>query len=179
MSKVKTGQFKVRILFIGPCNVGKSKIANFLADMSLELPEDVRATDSLRILEYDLSDIDVNNQKANIDVQLWDTSGKESTSAYWPILRKYADGIVFVSSGADENGVKGMDYMYNYFITQQNFSLRACLVCSLTNPESNTTKLPSMFTKISQINVNLEANSQKFRQEFTKFVISVINTMEY
>lgn len=45
--------------------------------MSLELPEDVRATDSLRILEYDLSDIDVNNQKANIDVQLWDTSGKE------------------------------------------------------------------------------------------------------
>ncbi|XP_017771397.1 PREDICTED: intraflagellar transport protein 22 homolog [Nicrophorus vespilloides] len=174
---MKSNQLNVKILIIGTRNAGKSSIANFLADMSLEVPDSMRPTDSLRILEYDLHDVDVNGTKSNVDVQLWDTSGNEKCVSFWPFWRKNADGVVFAYSNEDEDYGKKLDYMHNYFVSQQGLSLRACLVCTLNSPADNSAKLPQVFNKISQINVNLENNAEKFRQEFAKYIVSVANNL--
>lgn len=35
----------------------------------------------------------------------------------------------------------------------------------------------SVFSKVSQISVNLENQGEKFKQEFSKYIVSVVNAM--
>lgn len=56
---------------------GKTKIANFLADLSYELPDNMRPTKTLRIVEFDVNNADVDGVKCDVDVQLWDTTGND------------------------------------------------------------------------------------------------------
>lgn len=68
---------------------GKTKIANFLADLNYELPEDLRPTKTLRIVEFDVNNADVDGVKCDIDVQLWDTSGNDMyVTRIWLIPRQ-------------------------------------------------------------------------------------------
>jgi len=97
-------------------------------------------------------------------------------SSYWPVFRKNCDGVVFVYSQEDDFGVRKLDLMYNYFVTQPNLSPRACLVCAMHSDEVNA-KLSSTFSKVSQVTVNLDTQGEKFKQEFTKYIISVVNTI--
>lgn len=45
--------------------------------MTGDLPENLRATIGLRIVEYDLNNVQINGQNESVDVQIWDTSGDE------------------------------------------------------------------------------------------------------
>lgn len=56
---------------------GKTRLANFLCDIPNDLPEEMQPTKALRIVEYDLSNIDIDGCESNVDIQLWDTSGDE------------------------------------------------------------------------------------------------------
>lgn len=53
------------------------------------------------------------------------------------MFRKNTDGVVFVYSQEDDFGVRKLDLMYNYFVTQPNLSPRACLVCAMHSEEVN------------------------------------------
>ncbi|KAB0792944.1 hypothetical protein PPYR_12564 [Photinus pyralis] len=167
---------KVKVLLIGPVNSGKSRFANFLCDLDASLPEDIRPTQGLRILEYEIADVEIGGHKCEVDVQLWDASGDEMYSSYWPVFRKNTDGVVFVYSQEDDYGVRKLDLMYNYFVTQPNLSPRACLACAMQSDEVFA-KLSSTFSKVSKIVVNLDAQGEKVKQDFTKYVTSVVNTM--
>ena len=53
---------------------GKTTIANFLAEAT-EIPYDYRPTQGVRILEFEINDIEVNNERISRDLELWDCSG--------------------------------------------------------------------------------------------------------
>ncbi|XP_022916785.1 intraflagellar transport protein 22 homolog [Onthophagus taurus] len=173
---MKNQSYKAKILFIGPPKSGKTKLTNFLADQILQIPDDFDIIEPLRIVEYDLYDIQIDGNLSNVDVQIWDASGDDKFVPYWAVFRKNIDGIVFVYNEEDDIGAKKLDYMYNYFVSQPNRSLRTCLVCCVENEEKNV-KLPQIFSKISQITINLEAPTDKIKQDFTKFIITVVNTV--
>ncbi|KAI4464672.1 drab5-related [Holotrichia oblita] len=143
--------------FAAPFGIGgKTLLANYLADLNINLPEDLKPTKGLRIVEYDLNNIMINGENSNVDVQIWDASGDENQE--------------------DELGVRKLDYMYNYFVSQPNRSLKSCLVCCV-QAEENNARLSSVFSKMSQIAVNLENQGEKFKQDFSKYVVSVVSTM--
>lgn len=48
---------------------------------------------------------------------------------------------MFVYAQDDDVGVRKLDSMYNYFVTQRNFNHRACLVCTMLGEENSTTRL--------------------------------------
>ncbi|KAK4873806.1 hypothetical protein RN001_013166 [Aquatica leii] len=169
-------QHKVRILLIGPVNSGKSKLANFLCDLDLALPDSIKSTKGLRILEFEIPDVEISGSKTDVDVELWDASGDDMYSSYWPVFRKHTDGVVFVYSQEDDYGVRKLDLMYNYFVTQPNLSPRACLACAMQSDEVYA-KLSSTFSKVSKIVVNLDAQGEKAKQDFNKYILSVINTI--
>ncbi|KAK9732152.1 hypothetical protein QE152_g13011 [Popillia japonica] len=168
--------YKTKILFIGPTKGGKTLLANYLADLNINLPEDLKPTKGLRIVEYDLNNILINGENSNVDVQIWDASGDEKYNSFWCVFRKNIDGVVFIYSQEDELGVRKLDYMYNYFVSQPNRSLKSCLVCCV-QAEENNARLSSVFSKMSQIGVNLENQGEKFKQDFSKYVVSVVSTM--
>lgn len=61
-------------------------------------------------------------------------------SSYWPVYRKYTDGVVFVYSQNDNAGIKKLDYIYNFFVNKPNLSPRNCLLCAVA-PTINNFKL--------------------------------------
>ncbi|XP_018333021.1 intraflagellar transport protein 22 homolog [Agrilus planipennis] len=168
--------YKVRITLVGPSKSGKSKLANYIADINCKLPEELHPTKGLRILEYDINNVKIRNEKSTVDVQLWDTSGNDEYSQFWPVFSANTDGLVFIHSN-DENAPKKLDLLYNYFVNQKNISPRVCLVCSFSSEEIKY-NLSSKFSKIAQINVDLEGEGEKFKQEFQKYVLSVVNNLD-
>lgn len=46
----------------------------------------------------------------------------------WPAIKKNVNGVVFVYSPSDTNGARKLDLYYNYFVNQQGFSPRQCIV---------------------------------------------------
>lgn len=52
-------------------------MANYLANLIGDLPENLQPTIGLRIVEYELNNVQINDNNENIDVQIWDTSGDE------------------------------------------------------------------------------------------------------
>ena len=63
---------------------GKTVLANFISD-STENPitEQYRPTHVVRILEFESSNLNVNNRFAKADVELWDASGNHSFEPSW------------------------------------------------------------------------------------------------
>lgn len=118
---------------------------------------------------------------------------------YWAVYRQFANGIVFVYSHDNDSDIEKLEMMYNYFINSRNFDHRACLVCSLSDTGVNK-RLKSKFlcvpimhslltrsclnvsdtqlARLSDINANLDVYGERFKQEFIKYVVSVVKTMK-
>ena len=54
--------YKVKILLAGPCQAGKTMIANFLSDATESVGGEYRPTIGVRILEFEMPSILVNNK---------------------------------------------------------------------------------------------------------------------
>lgn len=100
-----------------------------MADLNYELPEDIRSTKTLRIVEFDI-DIEVDGKKTTVDVKLWDTSGDDLYNYYWAVYRDIAQGIIFVYNPENDFEMRKLDLLYSYFVSSKNFNHRACLLCS-------------------------------------------------
>ena len=69
--------FKVKIVLVGPCQSGKTMIANFLSDATENIGGEYRPTAGARILEFEMSSLNVNNKNVKAEVELWDVSGSD------------------------------------------------------------------------------------------------------
>lgn len=54
--------YNVKILMIGPCQSGKTMIANFVSDATEGVGGEYRPTAGARILEFEMPSINVNNK---------------------------------------------------------------------------------------------------------------------
>ena len=61
--------YKVKIVLVGPCQAGKTMIANFLADAMETVGGEYRPTAGVRILEFELSSVNVNNKNIKVDTR--------------------------------------------------------------------------------------------------------------
>ncbi|GFV05336.1 intraflagellar transport protein 22 homolog [Trichonephila clavipes] len=67
--------YKVKLLVIGPCECGKSVIANFLADATETILNEYYPTQGVRILEFESDNLNIGGRIAKAEVELWDCSG--------------------------------------------------------------------------------------------------------
>jgi hypothetical protein len=54
---------------------GKTTIANFLSDSTENSSGENRPTQGVRILEFEIQNLNVNNEKLKAEIELWDCSG--------------------------------------------------------------------------------------------------------
>ncbi|KAL6056235.1 hypothetical protein STEG23_020604, partial [Scotinomys teguina] len=64
---------KAKILFVGPCESGKTVLANFLTDSS-DITE-YNPTQGVRILEFENPHVTSNNKGTGCEFELWDCGG--------------------------------------------------------------------------------------------------------
>ena len=93
-----------KILLVGPKQVGKSVIADMLANdavMSLDLASPYVGTQGCRILEFEAQSGSTPRTASkvgatSVPVELWDCSGDPDFQSCWPAMMHDAAGVVLV-----------------------------------------------------------------------------------
>ena len=169
--------YKVKIVMVGPCQAGKTMIANFLADATENIGGEYRPTAGVRVLEFESGNLQVNNKNIKAEVELWDSSGSNQFESCWPAVQRDAHGIIFVFNPESAAQAKQLDAFHQAFLRGPSISENSCVVfahfISLSR-ERRGAKLSNSFSKIPQLEVNLEEEGNRRRTDFQTFLATVI-----
>ncbi|XP_014367116.2 intraflagellar transport protein 22 homolog [Papilio machaon] len=173
---------KLKIIMIGPCDSGKTLIANFLSEsVNIEEVDVTRPTQGVRIVEFELSNLVVNGKSHNVDIELWDCSGDHRFESCWPALRAGVDGVILVcSSNNVDTAGREMELHYNYFVSQPKLSTKQCVLFynNVQDPEDmDTLNLSPTFSKVSQVAVNMKSGGNRLKIDFSNYIVSVLQTL--
>ncbi|XP_068633655.1 intraflagellar transport protein 22 homolog [Battus philenor] len=173
---------KLKILMIGPPDSGKTLIANFISDsLNIEEVGVLRPTQGVRIVEFELSNLNVNGTNVNVDIELWDCSGDHRFETCWPALRHGVQGVILVcSSNTIATAGREMELLYNYFVSQLKLSAKQCvLFCNNVDDheEIDSLHLSSTFSKVSQVAINMKSGGNRLKIDFSKYITSVLQAI--
>ncbi|KOB79070.1 putative rab-like protein 5-like isoform 1 [Operophtera brumata] len=116
---------KLKILMIGP-----SDIANIISESTnIEETGPPKPTQGVRIVEFELSNLNINGKSTNVDIELWDCSGDHKFESCWPALRLGIQGVILVCSpNTLQAAAREMELLYNYFVSQPKLSAKQCVL---------------------------------------------------
>lgn len=132
----KDSGISIKIGIIGPCQSGKTTLANFLADATEATIEDYTPTHVVRILEFD-TNVPINNRNSKADIELWDCSGNHKFQNTWPALIWELHGLVFVFNPEEEGHGRELDFFYDQFVKKSDIQDSHCLVLAFPKDESS------------------------------------------
>ncbi|KAL8198828.1 UNVERIFIED_CONTAM: Intraflagellar transport protein 22 [Gekko kuhli] len=171
---------KVKILFVGPSEVGKSVLANFLSESTEGIGSYI-PTQGVRILEYEKPHINENSKGTEYRFELWDCGGDQKFETCWPALMKDSHGVVIVFNPDLPSHLKEIETWYSCFVQQQQLLDSQCLLIAHHKPgsggDTENLTLPSPFNRLHLIHSSLEEEPEDVRMEFVKYLKSIINWM--
>ncbi|KAF7995112.1 hypothetical protein HCN44_004584 [Aphidius gifuensis] len=170
----------VKLIVIGPQQTGKTTISNFLADAT-DISYDYRPTKGVRILEFEVENVSVKNKSINVDVELWDCSGDKKYENCWPAMGKDAQGIIFVYNKKNDDNVRAMEKLYDYFVTKMKIQDKNCVIFYFDadkSPIYAPKQISNTFAKISQVNCNVEEGGNKLRADFQSFLTTLMTKIQ-
>ncbi|XP_040311983.1 intraflagellar transport protein 22 homolog isoform X1 [Herpailurus yagouaroundi] len=190
---------KAKILFVGPCESGKTVLANFLTESS-DITE-YNPTQGVRILEFENPHVTSDDKGTACEFELWDCGGdpnptgkdqKHLTSALnpvlpcrfescWPALMKDSHGVVIIFNADTPSHLKEIDMWYSCFVQQQLLQDTQCLLIAHHKPGSGSDKgnlsLSPPLNKLKLVHSNLEDDPEEIRVEFIKYLKSIVNSV--
>jgi len=117
MSQASSSRQKV--LLVGPCEGGKSTLANVLAESSDVASDSYRPTVGCRILEFEG---EVKCMSQHVTIELWDVSGDAKYSKCWPAIKKDAVGCVLVYNPEKAGHEQEVEQWFQWFPKAMNMS---------------------------------------------------------
>ncbi|KAL5477325.1 hypothetical protein EMCRGX_G024114 [Ephydatia muelleri] len=186
--------FKAKILVVGPCEVGKTWIANFLAEATESTSGDYHPTQGVRILEFESEGENPSTGKAfKAEVELWDCSGDKKFENCWPALAKDVNGVLLVYSPDNAQKEKELERWrvpifplspvsgpsrYSYFVTQQTLKDSQCLIFGHFKPGIPRTETQPPSSKkliaVHHVFTSLEDDPESVRDEFNMFLTTIL-----
>ena len=113
---------------VGPCQSGKTMIANFLSDATENVGGDYRPTVGARILEFEMPSLNVAGTNVKAEVELWDMSGSNQFEGCWSAIQRDAHGVIFVFNPDSAAQAKQLDAFHQAFAQGRNIPDTACVV---------------------------------------------------
>mmetsp|Transcript_56598 Transcript_56598/g.132802 ORF Transcript_56598/g.132802 Transcript_56598/m.132802 type:complete len:198 (+) Transcript_56598:79-672(+) len=169
-------QGRQKILMVGPCEAGKSTLANVLAENTETASELYRPTVGVRILEFDVELKTGGQQSAT--VELWDVAGDMRFRSCWPAVKKDAVGVVLVYNPERPQHEQEIEQWFQAFVKSMNLSPNQVMVIQTLARPDGPRKLP-LPSKIAfaQIAPPLVVSADDLivaRREFEKFLEKVV-----
>ncbi|KAG1680784.1 hypothetical protein FOA52_008117 [Chlamydomonas sp. UWO 241] len=115
----------IKICVVGPCRTGKTLLCRALAEQPI-LQGDYTPTAAVRVQEF--------SRKVAVDtvkVQLWDCSGSQAYSSYWPVLGKDVDGVLMVMDPSVTEQERELEALYMNFAQPAGLTIKQCLTLGL------------------------------------------------
>ncbi|XP_078361898.1 intraflagellar transport protein 22 homolog isoform X2 [Oculina patagonica] len=176
---VYLGMFKAKVLVLGPCESGKTVISNFLSDATETSGGEYHPTQGVRILEFECNGIEISPGKtANCEVELWDCSGNHKFSTCWAAFQKEANGVLIIYNPDQANHDKELETWYTQFVQGQGLKDSQCIVFAHHRPsaaDTTRTQLPSVLSRVTCVQTNLDEEPEAVRDEFHNFLAKVIS----
>ncbi|XP_049643840.1 intraflagellar transport protein 22 homolog [Suncus etruscus] len=170
---------KAKILFVGPCESGKTVLANFLTEFS-EYISDYKPTQGVRILEFKNPQVST-SKGAGCEFELWDCGGDPKFESCWPALMKDAQGVVIVFNAHVPSHLKEIESWYSCFVQQQLMRDSQCLLVahykSGSGGDRSIPPLAPPLNKLKLVHSCLEEDPEEIRTEFVKYLKSVISSI--
>ncbi|KZC12120.1 Rab-like protein 5 [Dufourea novaeangliae] len=158
---------------------GKTTISNFLADAT-EIPYDYHPTQGVRILEFEVQNINVNTKSITQDIELWDCSGDHKFENCWPAIRQNLHGIIIVYSERSNQCLKEIQQLYDYFVNQTKLGPDKCVIFCYDPEKKNfeiSKVISSTFGKVSHVKCNVDSGGNKLKADFSSFISTIVTKM--
>ncbi|XP_060612964.1 intraflagellar transport protein 22 homolog [Anolis sagrei] len=169
---------RVKILFVGPSEAGKSVLANFLSESTEGIGSYI-PTQGVRILEFEKPHLNGNSKGAGCRFELWDCSGDQKFETCWPALTKDSHGAVIVFNPDLPSHVKEIEMWHSCFVQQQQLLDSQCLLIAHHKPGSSgdteDLHLPPPLNRLQLIHSSLEEDPEDVRMEFIKYLKKITN----
>ncbi|XP_001366207.2 intraflagellar transport protein 22 homolog isoform X1 [Monodelphis domestica] len=170
---------KAKILFVGPCESGKTALANFLTESS-DITE-YNPTQGVRILEFENPQVTSNNKGTGCEFELWDCGGDTKFESCWPALMKDSHGVVIIFNADIPSHLKEIEMWHSCFVQQQLLQDNQCLLIAHHKPGSGGDKgnlsLAAPLNKLKLVHSNLEEEPEEIRTEFIKYLKSIVSSV--
>eukprot|EP00037_Helgoeca_nana_P037836 m.18006 g.18006 ORF g.18006 m.18006 type:complete len:192 (+) comp9486_c0_seq1:44-619(+) len=169
----------IKVAMVGPPRVGKSVLANFLADnVSAHVRGDYRPTQGCRIVEVapDGAAGSPTRGRGAEDktVELWDISGSPE---YWDCtaaIMQQCVGIIFVFNPDEEGQEKELIKWHKQFAETHGIPNERCIVFANQSShmlgEPTDRELPTELDTVKVVNTNTQKHPDQLRETFTDFI---------
>jgi len=174
------GGSRPKVLFVGPCEGGKSTIANVLAENADAASDNYRPTVGVRILEFEGEVVRRFNRQATIE--LWDVSGDQKYSKCWPAIKKDAVGAVLVYNPEKQEQEQDVEQWFQWFPKSMGLSANQVMVIQAVSGAGASRRFP-LPNRIAFANVGpptmvtVDDLSTMVRPAFDKFLERVLQTV--
>ncbi|XP_063238590.1 intraflagellar transport protein 22 homolog [Bacillus rossius redtenbacheri] len=170
---------KLKILVIGPCESGKTTIANLLAEATENAVGDYRPTQAVRILEFECQNLNVNNTLLGCEIELWDCSGNRRFEPCWPAVKQDAQGVVLVYNPSAPDHPRELELLHSYFVAQAGLGPGQCLLVAHLRQAADrdaraSVKLSNALARLKQVSWNTDEGSSRLRADFSGFVETLL-----
>ncbi|XP_004587021.1 intraflagellar transport protein 22 homolog [Ochotona princeps] len=170
---------KAKILFVGPCESGKTVLANFLTESS-DITE-YNPTQGVRIVEFEKPQINSNSQGPGCEFELWDCGGDRKFESCWPALMKDAQGVVIVFNADMPSHLKEIEMWHSCFVQPLLLQDARCLLIAHHKPGSTASRgslsLAPPLNKLKLVHSNLEEDPEEIRAEFIKYLKGIASSV--
>ncbi|KAL3990517.1 Miro-like family protein [Acanthocheilonema viteae] len=178
---------KIKILVLGPPKSGKTMISNYLADSSDISLNIHRSTRGVRIVEFESNELELDGERVEAEVELWDCSGDKQYVKCWPAIQYNTDGVILVCR-PDQDGGSELLPWYEEFVQRGNINPSLVLVLlhtinessndPMTNDETITKfSLVPQMSGLRVVSLNIDRDDDNLRLEFNGFLCRVISNV--
>jgi len=151
---------RIKIAVVGPKQVGKSSVVNFLGKLKDGFGGEYIPTSALRIVEVERDNLQLLRQVKSATsntttstttttkalVELWDVSGDKKFQNCWPAIHKDMHGVIFVTNPPGTHQIQGsttatdtdLDFWYKNFVLNTKLKQACCLVLSHSKTGSSS-----------------------------------------
>ncbi|CAG9535492.1 unnamed protein product [Cercopithifilaria johnstoni] len=177
---------KIKILVLGPLKSGKTTISNYLADSSDISLNTYRPTRGVRIVEFESNDLELDGERVEAEIELWDCSGDKQYERCWPVIRHNTNGVILVCRPDQDNGSALLPW-YEEFVQRRNIDPSLVLILLNTTNESSDYPVTNDITDFSLspqmsnlriVPVNIHYDDDNLRLEFNGFLCRVISNVK-
>eukprot|EP00095_Tigriopus_kingsejongensis_P001623 maker-scaffold289_size220122-snap-gene-1.28 protein:Tk01623 transcript:maker-scaffold289_size220122-snap-gene-1.28-mRNA-1 annotation:"rab-like protein 5" len=170
--------YKIKVVMVGPSEAGKTTLANFISDAT-ESPVNstYRPTHSVRIVEFEANNVNMNNRYVKAEIELWDVSGNPAFEPTWPALQRDAHGVIFVFNPDKEHHARELDLFHAEFVEKAGVADTQCVVFAYFRDgkgDNRGVKLSNQFNRIPQLEVNIDEEGNRLRSDFNTFIASLL-----
>ncbi|ODM98492.1 Intraflagellar transport protein 22 [Orchesella cincta] len=171
---------KLKFGICGPSGAGKTLISNILGnemnmDSSIGRPP-YRPTNSVRIVEFSVPNVDIRKYTVEVDAQIWEIGGNPRLKSIWPGVQSNLDGIILVYDTNNELHVRDMSALHMHFVTHSSLNPAQCLIIGNQfrgMREAGPAKIVGVGPRVRHFAVNVDDDPNYLRDEFRHYLTGV------